>query len=119
MIEFLRKQIGVSYEKAREALSRANNDIIEAIIMLKGSKAVITEQWQIIGPDLQARLKALLREAHYIRITVQRGGKRLFVVPMWLGIASVALFPVITLITTLTLLYNDVSLTVERLRETG
>jgi hypothetical protein len=115
VIEFLRKQIGVSYDKAKEALTQTNNDLIEAIIMLKGKKAVLTEQWNVHSPDLQKRLYGLLRQAHIIRVTVSRKGRTLFVIPAWLGAASFILFPMITLLTTAALLYNEVTLTVERI----
>jgi hypothetical protein len=117
VIEFLRKQIGVSYEKAKDALTQTNNDLIEAIIMLKGKKVVVTEQWNVYGPDLQKHLSELLRQAHIIRVTISRKGRRLFVIPAWLGAATFILFPMITLLTTVALLYNEVSLTVERMED--
>jgi predicted Zn-ribbon and HTH transcriptional regulator len=117
VIEFLRRQAGVSYEKAKDALQHANNDIIEAIIMLKGKKAVLEEHWQVHGPEVRQKVNELLKEAKVIRITVSRKGKQLLVIPAWLGVASFVFFPIFMALTTLTLLYNDVSLTVDRMKE--
>jgi hypothetical protein len=117
IVEFLRKQVGVSYEKAKEALSLTNNDLIEAIILLKGKQAVLKDQWNILAPDLKDRLMELLKQAQVIRITVSRKGRKLFVIPAWLGAASFLLFPVVSLLATVGALYNEVTLTVERVEE--
>lgn len=117
VIEFLRRQVGVSYDKARDALQRANNDIIEAIIMLKGKKAVLEEQWEVYGPDVKQRVNELIHEAQVIRITLSKKGRTLFVVPAWLGVASFVMFPIVMAMATITLLYNEITLTVERVAD--
>lgn len=116
-IDFLRRHIGVSYEKAKEALTNANNDLIEAIMQLKGKQAILVEQWEVYGPDLRERLKELLHQAQVIRITIKRNGRTLWVIPAWLGAVSFILFPVISLLGTIMLLYNNVTLTVEKMAE--
>jgi hypothetical protein len=117
VIEFLRKHIGVSYERAKDVLTKSNNDIIEAIMMLRGKQAVFSQQFQVHVPDLQDRIMDLLKQAHVIRITVSRKGRTLIVIPAWLGAISFIMFPLVSFLTMVAALYNDVTLTVERMEQ--
>lgn len=116
-IEFLRKHIGVSYEKAKEVLIKSNNDIIEAIMMLRGKQAVFSQEVRVYVPDLKDRIIELLKQAQVIRITVRRKGRTLLVIPAWLGAVSFVLFPLVSFLTMVAALYNDVTLIVERMEQ--
>lgn len=115
-IHFLRKRIGVSYEKAKEALTQSNNDIIEAIMQLKGKDAVVNEKVPVQGTDMKHRIMALLRESHVIRIGIVRNGRVVMVIPAWMGGASAVLFPLLTVLTWMALAYKDYTLIIDRVQ---
>jgi hypothetical protein len=79
---------------------------------------VKTEEYQITGDELVAKVKELVHEGNIRRITIRNEeGKDLIVIPLVLGLVGAALMPVLAAVGAIAALVTDCTILVEKIEE--
>jgi len=120
-IDQLRKRLGFSYREAREALERANGDLLEALIQNEeNSKAEAQNELEKWSIELVERVRSILRQGNVTRIKLKKDGKTVAEIPATvgaLGIVGVLIsteLAILAGIGTVAALFNRYTLEVER-----
>lgn len=120
-IDQLRKRLGLSYREAREALERANGDLLEALIQNEeNSKAEAQNELEKWSNKLVERVRSILRQGNVTRIKLKKDGKTVAEVPATvgaLGIVGVLIsteLAILAGIGTVAALFNRYTLEIER-----
>lgn len=97
MIDQVRSRTGVSYKEARDALERANGDVVQALIALeekdKQPGQTWTERIQVQGSEVVDRIKELIREGNVTRIVVKQGDNVIVELPVTVGAVGAVIAP--------------------------
>lgn len=120
-IDQLRKRLGLSYREAREALERANGDLLEALIQNEeNSKAEAQNELEKWSNKLVERVRSILRQGNVTRIKLKKDGKTVAEIPATvgaLGIVGVLIsteLAILAGIGTVAALFNRYTLEIER-----
>jgi hypothetical protein len=83
-----------------------------------GSEKVRTEEFQVNGEEVLARMKALLHEGNIRRITLKNEeGKSLLEIPLTVGVVGAVLLPVWAAVSAVAALVAKLTIVVERVEE--
>ena len=83
-----------------------------------GEKQVRTEEYQIDGDEMVAKVKELVRKGNIRRIAIQNEeGKTLIEIPLTLGVVGAVLLPVWAALGALAALVTNCTIVVEKLEE--
>jgi len=83
-----------------------------------GEENVRTEEYQVAGDDLVAKVKELMHEGNIRRVTIQNvEGKELIEIPLTWGVVAALLLPVWAAIGTVAALATDCTIVVEKIEE--
>lgn len=88
-LDLIRDRLGVSYREAKEALEQTGGSVIDAIILLEGSQADVSERIQAGSEKMVARLKGIIHKGNTTRIKVKKGDRTLVEIPATLGALGV------------------------------
>lgn len=94
-IDKIVNRTGVSYEKAKEALEKTENDVIAAIILLEQDNPKVDEQLKIKSKVIIDVIKEILNEGTATHIQIKKKGKSIIDLPIIFGAASLILAPII------------------------
>lgn len=96
-----------TYAEIKEALEACNGDVIDAIIYLEAKKGNTTSKKsklsvdEIFGKDgeqIKKQLKEILRKSNVVRVIIDKNGKIIMNIPLTVGVVSLALGPLVTLV---------------------
>jgi hypothetical protein len=83
-----------------------------------GEEKVQTEEYQVSGDDLVAKVKELVHEGNIRRITIKNEeGKELIEIPLTWGVVGALLLPVLAAIGAIAALVTDCTIVVEKVEE--
>ena len=83
-----------------------------------GEKQVRTEEYQIDGDEMVAKVKELVRKGNIRRIAIQNEeGKTLIEIPLTLGVVGAVLLPVWAALGALAALVTNCTIVVEKLED--
>lgn len=91
---------GVTFEQAARALEQANNDVVQAIIILENNKENIDDKIKMKTSDILNAVKEIIKEGNATHITVYRNGKVILDLPILFGAVGVVLAPLAALLGT-------------------
>jgi molybdenum-dependent DNA-binding transcriptional regulator ModE len=120
-IDELRRRLNLSYREAREALERANGDLLEALVQkeadTKGDVESELEKW---STRLAEQVRKLLHQGNVTRIKIKKDGKTVAELPATVGALGVvgvllsAELAILAGIGTVAALFNRYTLEIER-----
>jgi len=120
-IDELRKRLNLSYREAREALERANGDLLEALIQNEtNNKAEGQSELEKWSAMLVERVRSILHQGKVTRVKLKKDGQTVVEIPATvgaLGIVGVLVsteLAVLAGIGTVAALLNRYTLEVER-----
>lgn len=88
-IDILRARVRISYKEAKEALEKAEGDVIQALINLEEKNRKFNERIQDRAQELMEQLKEFYEKGKEARLKIKRGDETLFEVPAVWGAAGV------------------------------
>ena len=97
----------VTYSQAKEALEECDGDVVNAIILLESKKSgntsskvkkTVEDVFGKDGEEIKSQLKELLRKSSVIRVIIEKNGKIIMNIPLTVGVVSLALGPLVTLV---------------------
>lgn len=97
----------VTYSEAKEALQECDGDVVDAIILLESKKGgnttskvkkTVEDVFGKDGEEIKSQLKELLRKSSVIRVIIEKNGKIIMNIPLTVGVVSLALGPLVTLV---------------------
>ena len=118
-IDTIRERLGVSYEKANQALQEANGDIVAALIKLEkeqkdSGKDTRTDFIHVKGQELVGKIREIVKEGNANKIVVKNNEKTLAEIPVTAGVVSLAIFPYLTLLAGAAAMYKDYTLEIDK-----
>lgn len=81
-IDLLRKRANVSYEEAKEALEKNNNDIVEALIYLEQQKKTNNNKQNCCDGKFMSIAKKILHKGNTTRFIVEKQKSSVINVPL-------------------------------------
>lgn len=93
-IDLLRERTGVSYNEAKEALEKSNNDLVEALIYLEKNHEFKTHKKVDCGKDFTSKCKEVIQKGNSTRFIVKKKDDVVVNLPVTVaGITTVVAFP--------------------------
>ncbi|MPN34486.1 hypothetical protein SDC9_181980 [bioreactor metagenome] len=93
-IDLLRERTGVSYNDAKEALEKSNNDLVEALVYLEKTHNLKTHKKLDNDNDFTSKCKAAIKKGNNTRFIVKKKDNVVINLPATLaGITTVVAFP--------------------------
>lgn len=114
-IDIIRDRTGVTYKEARDALTAANGNVVDALIDIEesGSKKW-TETVSVKGNEVVDKLKAILKSGNVNRIRIKKDNNLIFDIPITAGAISAVVLPQLTALGTAVALMSKCTIEVER-----
>ena len=113
-IDQIRQRTGVSYKEAKEALERANGDVVEALIDLEEGHPKWYEKLQVEGSELVDRVRQLVREGNVSRVVVKKDDRVLLELPVTVGAIGALLLPQLAVLGVIAAVVGACTIEVER-----
>lgn len=127
-IDLIRERTGLGYREAKEALEKADGNIIETLILLEDQKKewkqdlnnwkddlnTWKEEFTVRGTEVADKVKELVRQGNVSKITVKQGGKKVVEIPVVLGAIGGLLLPELAVLGLLGALFKQYTIELER-----
>jgi DNA-binding transcriptional MerR regulator len=84
-IDLIRARLGVSYKEAREALEKADGDVVQALVNLEEQGRNLGERFQARGQEMVGQVKEFLQKGQTYRIKVKKGDRTVYEFPATIG----------------------------------
>lgn len=94
-IDEIRARFDVTYEEASEVLTRADEDLVQALILLEQSRAEQEE-----GGELLGRVRYLWEQGNKTKLRVSKDKEVLLEIPATIGVIGAVLSPGLTFLWT-------------------
>lgn len=111
-IDEIRARFGVTYEEASEALTRADEDLVQALILLEQSSVEQAE-----GGELFGRIKYLWAQGNKTKLRVSKDEEVLLEIPATIGVIGALLSPGLTFLGTVAVLASKCQIQVNSEQE--
>lgn len=131
-LDMIRDRTGASYGEADAALTRAEGDVVKAIIELeqKGSQGAtsgdtgdhdrITEEIWVKGNELVDKVKELIKKGNVTRVIVKNEeGKTLVEIPMTIGVVGTVLAPTVAILGGVAAIVTKCKIEIEREKDSS
>lgn len=116
-VDLIRERMGVSYERAREVLTRCGGDVVAALVLLEQAEDPAT-QWteriQVSGQELVDKVRDLIHEGNVRRILIKKDDQVLIEFPVTVGAVGVILVPTLAALGVIAALVTRCTLEVVR-----
>ncbi len=87
----------VSYETAKKALEEANDDVLEAIILIQSrNKTFNTSDAKAKGEQLFEEMKKILKKGNATKITIKKNNETVLNIPVTAGLVGALVAPFLT-----------------------
>ncbi|MFP4201225.1 MAG: DUF4342 domain-containing protein [Bacillota bacterium] len=115
-VDEIRRRTGVGYREAREALARADGDLLQALIYLEDSDG--GDRWaeriQVSGSELVDKVRELIREGNVRRVKVRHNDRTLLEFPVTVGALGALLLPTLAALGAIAAMVTECTVVVER-----
>lgn len=96
-IDEIVKRTNVSYETAKKALEEANDDVLEAVILIQSrSKSFNTSDAKAKGEQLLEEMKKILKKGNATKITIKKNNETIINLPVTAGLVGAFVAPFLT-----------------------
>lgn len=96
-IDIIRERTGVGYKEAKEALEKANGNLLDALVSLESREG---NQWTKNvgekGSEIVDRIKEIIKKGNITRIRVKKEDKIIMEIPVTAGALGALLIPKLT-----------------------
>ncbi len=117
-IDIIRERTNVSYRQAKEALTKHDGNVLEALIELEdGKQTSWTEEFSVRSGEVVDRVKQLIHEGNVTKIRVKNEEKTLVEIPVTLGAISAVILPQLAALGVLVAVFKRC--TIEVIRKNG
>lgn len=114
-IDIIRDRTGVSYKEAREALTLANGNVVDALINIEESNGKKwTETISVKGTEVVDKLKTVVQSGNVNRIKIKKDDGVILDIPVTAGAVSALIMPKIAALGTAVALMTKCTIEVER-----
>ncbi|HHX51322.1 MAG TPA: DUF4342 domain-containing protein [Clostridia bacterium] len=119
-IDTIRERLGVSYGEAREALEKAEGNVVDALVGLETKEKQWEEKLSDQGKRLYNQIKEIIHKGNVTKIKIKKGEETLTEIPATLGglailgVLASAELAVIAGLGTVAAMFNNYSLEVEK-----
>jgi len=97
-IDELRRRTNVSYEVAKEALEKCNDDLVEAIVYLEKQNMIKANEAPKNKTSLWTKFKNLVKKGNRTRFIVHKKGSAIINIPVTLAVIIAIMAPHLTFI---------------------
>lgn len=99
-IDQLRERANVSYEEAKEALEKCNDDMVEALIYLEKNQKIKAEPVKKAkcGHGIGSFIKRIIHKGNSIRLTIMKGEHSVLAIPLTFAIIFTLIAPHLALV---------------------
>ena len=114
-IDIIKDRTGVTYKEARDALTVANGNVIDALINIEESgNKKWTETVSVKGNEVMDKLKVILKSGNVNRIKIKKDNNLILDIPVTGGALSAVVLPKITALGAAIALMSKCTIEVER-----
>lgn len=98
-IDQLRERANVTYEEAKEALEKCNEDMVEALIYLEKKQKVKTEPVKNTncGVGIGRAVKNLIHKGNTTKLIISKGENEVLKTPVTIAVVATVIAPYLTL----------------------
>lgn len=115
LIEMLRERANISYEEAKEALEKCNNDVVDALIYLEKQDKIKTPQNETCCKSgFWATVKKLVKTCNITKLIISKNGNIIIDLPLTIVILVTILMPPLTIIGLLAALFTKHKIRLEK-----
>ena len=115
-IDIIKERTGVSYKEAKDALTEANGDLVEALIKLEATKD--SSKWKDTvsnkSNEVMDKLKSIINSGNISRIIVKKDDYVVLDMPVTAGAIGALIIPQITAVAAAIALMSKCTIEVER-----
>lgn len=97
-IDMIVERMGVSYKEAKEALEKANGNVVDALIYIEEKRKSWTESFTVAGTEVMDKIKDLIKKGNVTKIRIKKDDKVLLEIPVTAGAISTVVIPQLTLL---------------------
>lgn len=108
-VEMLRERTGATYEEAKEALEKCNEDMVEALIYLERNKKirVVPEMKSKKGCSIIRWIKSIIKKGNRTKLDVTKNEKSIVRIPLTLLFLITVFAPHLTVIAFVIALFTE------------
>ncbi len=115
LIEMLRERANVSYEEAKEALEKCNNDVVEALIYLeKMDKIKAPQNETCCKSGFWTTVKKLVKTCNITKLIISKNGNTIIDLPLTIIILATIIMPPLTVIGLIAALFTNHKIRLEK-----
>lgn len=81
-VDMVVERTGASYSDAKEALEKANGNVVDAVILIEEGKTTWSDDVAGKGHEMIDKVKEILRKGNVTKITVKKEGEVLMSMPI-------------------------------------
>lgn len=109
MIEILRERAHVTYEEAKEALDKCNDDVVEALVYLERNHKTETESEKKHknGYAFVRWIKGIIRKGNRTKLSIIKNGKATLRIPLTLLLLVTIIAPHLTVLAFIIALFTE------------
>jgi Transcription factor homologous to NACalpha-BTF3 len=93
LIDLLRSRANVSYEDAKDALEKCNNDIVEALVYLEKQKKTRNDHKAVNEASFGETIKHLIKKGNETKFIISKNEITVLNIPVNIAIISTVVFP--------------------------
>ncbi|MBE3579758.1 MAG: hypothetical protein PWQ34_1152 [Caldanaerobacter sp.] len=97
-IDMIVERTGVSYKEAKEALEKANGNVVDALIYIEENRKSWKESFTVAGTEVMDKIKDLIKKGNVTKIRIKKDDKVLLEIPVTAGAISTVVIPQLTLL---------------------
>jgi hypothetical protein len=114
LIEMLRERAHVSYEEAKDALEKCNNDIVEALIYLEKQDKIKAPPKGSCASGFGTTVKKAFKTCNETRFKISKQEQNIVDLPLTIGIITTAIVPPLTVVGLLAALFTGHKIRLEK-----
>jgi hypothetical protein len=115
LIEILRERANVSYEEAKEALEKCNNDVVEALIYLEKQDRIKKPSAETCSQSgCFTTIKKLIKTCNITKLIISKDGNTIIDLPLTIVILATIIMPPLTVIGLLAALFTNHKIRLEK-----
>ncbi|MBM7623185.1 DUF4342 domain-containing protein [Sporohalobacter salinus] len=112
-IDLIRERTKASYREAKEALEKANGDVLEAVVKLEEEHLKHKKEFQVAGNRLIEKIKELIKKGNVTKIQVKKEEQVVFSLPVTVGVIGTVFYPPLAVLGLAATLVGQYTLEVE------